>query len=79
MPRYYVVQTYRRDNMSVSPKDTGRDTGHTAALLPYEVEAEQRRVYDRRVAAWPVRIAAIIIGLLWLTAVGGPISRGTSL
>jgi hypothetical protein len=28
-------------------------------------------VYDRRVAAWPVRIAAIIIGLLWLTQLAG--------
>ena len=53
--------------MSVS----SRDTGTHPALLPYEVEAEQRRVYDRRVAAWPVRIAGIVIGVLWLMQLAG--------
>ncbi len=50
---------------------TARDTGTHRALLPYEVETEQRRMYDRRVAAWPVRIAGIIIGILWLTQLAG--------
>ena len=47
------------------------DTVTPPALLPYEVEAEQRRVYDRRVAAWPVRIAGIVIGVLWLMQLAG--------
>ena len=47
-----------------------RDTGSHKALLPYEVEAEQRRVFDRRVATWPLRLAALLIGVLWLTNMG---------
>lgn len=47
-----------------------RDTGSHKALLPYEVEAEQRRVYDRRVATWPLRLASVLLGLLWLTNLG---------
>ena len=47
-----------------------RDTGSHKALLPYEIETEQRRVYDRRVATWPIRLASVLIGILWLTNLG---------
>ncbi len=47
-----------------------RDTGSHKALLPYEIDSEQRRVYDRRVATWPLRLASILIGILWLTNMG---------
>jgi hypothetical protein len=47
-----------------------RDTGSHKALLPYEIDSEQRRIYDRRVAIWPVRVASILIGVLWIMNMG---------
>jgi len=44
-----------------------RTTGSNRALLPHEIEAQQRRFQDRRVQAWPVRLASIVVGILWLT------------
>ncbi len=49
---------------------TERTTGPNRALLPHEIEAEQRRFQDRRVQAWPVRLAALVIGILWLAQLG---------
>jgi hypothetical protein len=52
--------------MSQAPQDTGSHK----ALLPHEIEAEQRRVFDRRVATWPLRVASVLIGIIWLTNLG---------
>ncbi|MEO8289306.1 MAG: hypothetical protein ABI670_23100 [Chloroflexota bacterium] len=50
--------------------ETERITAPHRALLPHEVEAEQRRFHDRRVQTWPVRIAAIVVGIIWISQLG---------
>ena len=39
------------------------------AAVPITDEAEQRRVHDRRVATWPLRIGALLFGYMWFTQV----------
>ncbi len=41
-------------------------SGARADAVPMTDEAEQQRVYDRRAPTWPLRVASLVIGVLWL-------------
>lgn len=52
-----------------SAEASAAEAVRTEAAIPITDDAEQRRVHDRRVATWPVRLGAMLFGYMWFTQV----------